>query len=414
MTNSLDKFSVLIGLDWASKKHDVCIQKSSTATRQFKVIKHSPEDIDDWLCSLRSEVKGPIAIAVELSSGPIVYALQKYSYVTVFPIHAATLARYRQAMFPSGAKDDPSDAELALDLMLKYPEKIKPLKPSSDASRALNLLVEQRRMLVEDKRRAVNRLINALKQYYPLPLTMFSHRGSDLFCEFLLTWPTLKQLKRAREKTIRAFFSKRGGNAVANTDKRIKAINDAMALTEDSSVIEPYSLLSVTLCNQIVLLNKSIKAYDVKIDELFNQMPDADIFASLPGTGPCLAPRLLAAFGEDRSRFTSAQEIQNYAGLSPVTERSGNKEWIHWRWQCSTFIRQTFVEWSAKSVHQSYWAGLYYEKQRAKGKAHQAAVRALAFKWARIVFKCWQTKTPYSEARYLKALKERNSSLLST
>ena len=145
MTNSLDKFSVLIGLDWASKKHDVCIQKSSTATRQFKVIKHSPEDIDDWLCSLHSEVKGPIAIAVELSSGPIVYALQKYSYVTVFPIHAATLARYRQAMFPSGAKDDPSDAELALDLMLKYPEKIKPLKPSSDASRTLNLLVEQRR-----------------------------------------------------------------------------------------------------------------------------------------------------------------------------------------------------------------------------------------------------------------------------
>ncbi len=139
-------------------------------------------------------------------------------------------------------------------------------------------------------------------------------------------------------------------------------------------------------------------------------MPDADIFASLPGTGPCLAPRLLAAFSEDRSRFSSAQEIQNYAGLSPVTERSGNKERIHW--QCSTFIRQTFVEWSAKSVHQSYWAGLYYEKQQARSKAYQAAVRALAFKWARIVFKCWQTKMPYNEARYLKALKERNSSLL--
>ena len=414
MTNSLDKFSAHIGLDWASKKHDVCIQKYNAGTRLFKVIKHSPEAIDDWLCSLHNEVKGPIAIAVELSSGPIVYALQKYSYVTVFPIHAATLARYRQAMFPSGAKDDSSDAELALNLMMKYPEKIQPLKPSSDTSRTLNLLVEQRRMLVEDKRRAVNRLINALKQYYPLPLSMFSHRGNDLFCDFLLTWPTFKQLKRAREQTIRTFFSKRGGNAVTNTDKRIKVINDAMALTEDSSVIEPYSLLVVSLCNQIILLNKSIKVFDVKFDELFKQMPDADIFASLPGTGPCLAPRLLAAFGEDRSRFSCAQEIQNYAGLSPVTERSGNKEWIHWRWQCSAFIRQTFIEWSAKSVYQSYWAGLYYEKQRAKGKAHQTAVRALAFKWARIVFKCWQTKTPYNEARYLKALKERNSSLLST
>lgn len=243
---------------------------------------------------------------------------------------------------------------------------------------------------------------------------MFSHRGSDLFYEFLIKWPTFKQLKRARENTIRMFFGQRGGNAVTNTDKRIYAIESAMALTEDSSIIEPYSLLVVSLCNQIQLLNKSIKAFDSEVESIFKQMPDADIFSSLPGTGPCLAPRLLAAFGEDRNSFLTAQEIQNYAGLSPVTERSGNKEWIHWRWQCAKFIRQTFIEWSAKSVHQSYWAGLYYEKQRAKGKAHQAAVRALAFKWARIVFRCWQTRTPYNETNYLKALRERNSPLLNT
>jgi hypothetical protein len=133
---------------------------------------------------------------------------------------------------------------------------------------------------------------------------------------------------------------------------------------------------------------------------------------SLPGTGPCLAPRILAALGDDRSRFTSAQEIQNYAGLSPVTERSGQKCWVHWRWQCSKFIRQSFIEWSAKSVGVSYWAGLYYNQQRAKGKSHQSAVRALAFKWVRIVFRCWKTKVPYDESKYLKALKERNSPLL--
>jgi hypothetical protein len=136
------------------------------------------------------------------------------------------------------------------------------------------------------------------------------------------------------------------------------------------------------------------------------------LFNSLPGTGLCLAPRLLAALGEDRSRFNSAQEIQNYAGLSPVTERSGQKSWVHWRWQCSKFIKQSFIEWSAKSVHQSYWAGLYYEQQRAKGKSHQSAVRALAYKWVRIVYRCWKTRTPYDESTYLKALKERNSSLL--
>lgn len=54
-------------------------------------------------------------------------------------------------------------------------------------------------------------------------------------------------------------------------------------------------------------------------------MPDAKIFNSFPGAGKCLAPRPLAAIGEDRKRFNNAQALQNYAGLSPVTERSGQK-----------------------------------------------------------------------------------------
>ena len=93
----------------------------------------------------------------------------------------------------------------------------------------------------------------------------------------------------------------------------------------------------------LVLIN-NIREYDSQINSIFTSMDDASIFASLPGTGPCLAPRLLAALGEDKSRFSSAQEIQNYAGLSPVTERSGQKSWVHWRWQCSKFIHQNFIK----------------------------------------------------------------------
>jgi hypothetical protein len=118
------------------------------------------------------------------------------------------------------------------------------------------------------------------------------------------------------------------------------------------------------------------------------------------------------AVSNTQRRVNSAQEIQNYAGLSPVTERSGQKNGVHWRWQCSKFVRQSFIEWSAKSVNQSYWAGLYYAQQRAKGKSHQLAVRALAYKWVRIVYRCWKTRTPYDESTYLKALKERDSPLL--
>ena len=98
----------------------------------------------------------------------------------------------------------------------------------------------------------------------------------------------------------------------------------------------------------------------------------------------------------------------------PVTERSGKKHWVHWRWQCSTFLRQTFVEWAAKTINKSFWAGAYYRQQRDKGCRHQAAIRALAFKWIRILYRCWQTRTLYNESVYLNVLKRRGSPLLNS
>jgi transposase len=136
------------------------------------------------------------------------------------------------------------------------------------------------------------------------------------------------------------------------------------------------------------------------------------LFEDLPGAGAQLAPRLLAAFGEQRERFRSAEELQKYAGIAPVTERSGKKSWVHWRLQCPKFLRQTFVEWAAQTISRSFWAGAYYRQQRAKGSSHHIAVRALAFKWIRILYRCWQTRTPYNETVYLNALRKRGSPLL--
>ena len=99
--------------------------------------------------------------------------------------------------------------------------------------------------------------------------------------------------------------------------------------------------------------------------------------------------------------------------VAPVITRSGQSRWIHWRYCCPKFIRQTFVEWANQSIHYSYWASLYYEQQKEKGKSHQTALRSLAFKWARIVFRCWKNHEPYNEARYLLALKKKGSSLVS-
>ena len=168
----------------------------------------------------------------------------------------------------------------------------------------------------------------------------------------------------------------------------------------------------LALVAQLRTVLSAIDVFDREIAAVARAQPDFALFDCLPGAGPQMAPRLLAAFGEQRDRFHGADELQKYTGIAPVTERSGKKSWVHWRWQCPKFLRQTFVEWAAQTINKSFWAGAYYRQQRAKGSTHQAAVRALAFKWIRILYRCWQTRTPYDETTYLNALRKRGSPLL--
>jgi len=407
-TNS---FSAYIGIDWADTKYDICLQVANESQRSFDVIEHQVEKIDEWAQSLRKKYKPPIAVAVELSKGPIVYALQKYDCFVIFPINPSTLAKYREAFQPSGAKNDPTDAELALNMMLHYPERFKPLKPQSVEMRMLSSLVEQRRSLVNDKTRVTNRLRSTLKQYYPQMLEWFDRIDTYIFCDFLTRWPTLLQVKRARKTTLTTFFHEHHMRFKHVLERRLAAIKTASPLTLDEAVIMPHRLKALFLVEQLRLMLDAIEQYDLEIEQIAVQHDDYALFNSLPGAGPSLTPRLMVAFGEQRERYKCAAELQKYSGIAPVTEHSGKKHWVHWRWQCPTFLRQTFVEWAAHTISESLWAGAYYRQQRDKGCSYPAAVRALAFKWIRILYRCWQTRTPYDEMTYLKALQQKGSKL---
>ena len=153
-------YSVYVGIDWADSKHDVCIQSKLSDEREFAVIRHRTEAIDAWVKDLYQRYGGCIAVAVELTKGPIVSALQKYDFIDIFPVNPASLAKYREAFQPSRAKDDPTDAELAVDMLLRHPEHFKVLKPQSTQMRALTTLVEQRRCLVSERIRITNRLLS--------------------------------------------------------------------------------------------------------------------------------------------------------------------------------------------------------------------------------------------------------------
>jgi transposase len=410
---SHETFAAFVGLDWADAKHDVCLQAADSETRESCMLEHTPETIDAWVTTLRTRFNGqPIAVCLELNKGPIVSALRKYDFLVLFPVNPLTLARYREAFTPSRAKDDPTDAELQLELLRTHPDKLQPLKPQSPAMRALEQLVEHRRRVGGDKVRITNRLTSTLKNYFPHVLHWFQDKDTGVFCDFLSRWPTLKAAQLARRSTLETFFRDHHVRSAEVIDTRIRAIKSATPLTTDEGIIAPHALLVQALVSQLRVTLQAIADFDAAIAQRAQSHPDFPLFQTLPGAGPVFAPRLLAAFGEQRERYACAAELQKYAGIAPVTERSGKKSWVHWRLQCPTFVRQTFVEWAAESIRHSFWARLYYQQQRDKGKAHQTAVRALAFKWIRILYRCWQDRTPYDESVYLHALNRRGSSLI--
>ncbi len=411
--NSLSHFAAIIGIDWADKKHDLCLKLPDSDALEFSILTHTAEAIEDWANALRKRFKGQrIAICIESRKVPLIHALLKYDFLVLFPVNPQTLARYRRALRPSRAKDDPSDAQLLLDLVMRHPEQFLPWSPERPEVRALAQLVELRRTLVADKVRFTNRLIASLKNYYPQAIDWFEDKNSLIFCKFLERWPNLGAVQRAQEATLRKFFSAHNARYPQVIDRRIKSIKSSIPLTTDPGVIAPNQLMVNALVHQLALTLGYIHGFDQEISERFKALDDAPLFDALPGAGKHLAPRLLVAFGEDRSRFESADAVCRYAGIAPVTERSGNKSWVHWRYSCPKFLRQSFVEWTKETIRFSFWARAFYQLQREKGKTHQMAIRSLAFKWIRILFRCWQDRKPYDEAKYLIALKAKGSPLV--
>jgi transposase len=171
-------------------------------------------------------------------------------------------------------------------------------------------------------------------------------------------------------------------------------------------------MVQALVCQLRPLLN-SIAEFDRQIATIFRQHPDRPIFESFPRAGAALAPRLTAAFGMDRDRFQAAREMQELAGIAPVTEKSGKKSFVHWRYACPKFMRQTFQEFADHSRRWCKFAKAYYELQRQRGKSHNAAVRALAYKWIRILLRCWKDRQPYQDEVYTKSLIKHGSSLAS-
>lgn len=409
------EFAALVGIDWADEEHAVCVLEPGALAAQHARLPQQAGAIDEWVQSLVERYGGrPVAVCLEMSRGALIYALMKYPQLTLFPLNPKQLAKYRQALKPSGAKDDPGDAELLARFLREHHRGMRIWRPDDALTRGLRLLCEDRRRAVDDRTALGNRLLQHLKEAYPLALSLSGkHVYSARFLDLLARFPSERALRRAAPRVLAKYLPKRRRAAGDDElDPRIAALRESPALVVDEAVLRHAGLNIKHLVAQLKQLNAMIAEYDEEIAALLARHPDAPLFASFGGAGAALVPRLVAAFGSDRSRYRSADELQQLSGVAPITVQSGRSRQVRMRRACPRFLRQTFHEFARCSLKTSRWARAYYDLLRAKGHKFHSAVRALAFKWLRILYRCWQTRTPYNEARYLHQLRQQNSPLL--
>jgi transposase len=407
-------YAALVALDWGDQEHAFALQ--GEGPRESGTLAAAPEALHRWLEQLGERCgHRPVALALEAGKNAVVHALLAYPWLTVYPVHPATSERFRKAFTPSGAKSDLPDAAVLLDIVTQHRDQLRPLVPETPETRALAALTEVRRNAVDHRTQLTNELQSALKRYFPQALELC---GDDLWTplalDFLERWPELALLQRARPATLQAFYTAHNSRRQEVIAGRLALIQQARPLTTDRAVIAPAVRQVQLLAAMLRPLQKHLLAIEAEIAAAFAAHPEAELYRELPGAGPAFAPRLLVAFGTDRTRYPAAANLQKYAGVAPVTERSGRQLWIHWRWNAPKFLRQTLVEWAGQTVPKCAWAKAYYLQQKRAGKRHQTILRGLAFKWIRILWRCWQDRIPYNDAHYQAALHRQKSPLAKT
>jgi transposase len=411
MMNTPHPYDLVIGLDRSDQKADLHLIDTRTGQRRSETISTSPEALWEWLLELRQQhPQARVGLCLEQPAVHLIVFLESYNWITLHPINPITLQKFREAFVTSRAKDDSKDAWYLAELLYTHWSKLKAWAPQDAPTRELQQLVFDRRAIVDERTGLTNRLQALLKAYFPQALLLCGEElWRPLATRFLLKWPTLQAVQKAKPGTVTQFYHVNGSRSAKLLEQRLALIQKAVPVTDETGVLESHVLRVQLICRELQLVVQTVKEYDARIAAAFAQHPDQEIFRSLPGAGPVLAPRLLATMGSDRERFESAANLQRYTGIAPVTKQSGGSCYVHRRYLCAKYHRQSFHEYAKESILWCRWAAAFYLDQRTKGKFHHTAVRALAYKWQRVIFRCWLTRTPYSDLVYEAALKKANS-----
>lgn len=399
-----------LGWDWADEHHDLFLETAAGQTETVRLA-NEPGQLHQWLKQLADRfAHQKVAVCVEATRSALLPILLEYPFLELYVVNPKSLARFREAMRPSGSKSDALDCRLAAQLIKSHASLLNPHLAQDELTMELEQLVVIRRGLVDARTALANQLGSVLKSYYPLALTFLQQdTTSALAAAFVLRFPSLKALQAASVAQVRQFFLKHKCRLTEGLEGRLQLIASAQPVSTRTHWNNPNSFLACTLARQLAVLAKRIEQLEERIRILAEQHPNHRLVASLPGAGEALEPRLAVALGTNPQAAASATKLAVRSGVAPVRQQSGNSCLITHRWAKPQFLHQTWIEYAKSSTLRCPWAAAFVAAKTKAGKSYYTAIRALAYKWMRIVHACWEAGTVYDEAQYLAALKKHNS-----
>jgi len=384
--------AAFVGFDWAGDHHDVLV-----VDRLGKVVEdfRFEDTAAGWK---RFEEKlsryADPAIAIETCTGAEVERLLEAGYA-VYPVNPKAAKRYRERKVPCGTKTDRVDAWSLADALRLDGHAWRALKPDDPLTIELRSLCRDEMSLIEQRTAFICQLKAALGEYYPVVLQAFDDWTLPAAWAFVEAFPTSEALAQAGKRRWEKFLHTHKLYRPETCRKRLEMFAHAQEFCGSPATTNAKSMLAVALAGQLRVLQNHLDKFRARIQELFAKHPDHDLFGSLPGAGKKLAPRLLAELGDDRDRFDSCQALQCYAGTAPVSYQSGQVKKVYFRRACHKVLRHTVHLWANLSRTECPWAEAYYQKKRADGQTHACALRCLGQRWLKILWKMWQTQTPY-------------------
>ena len=393
---------LLVGIDWAESEHAACLLSPEGQVLRRLRIGHDVAGIE----RLRDVIGGlepdpaRVLVAIETAQGLLVAALLAAGH-TVYAINPKAVERYRARTRVSRAKTDPADAELLARILLTDRDRHRPLRPSSAVREEIRALARDDERAARDQRRLLNRLRADLLAVFPQALAAFDELAAPTCLAFLARWPAASAAASLSEAELEAFFRAQRHGWPKRAARRVCETLAAPALTAAPHLAQAKAGSIRLAAEQLLLIHRQRRAWERRLEELLEAAhPDGEIYLSLPGLDVRLAARVLAEVGDGALEFAVANELQCYGGTAPVTRRSGKQLTVACRLACNRHLRQAAMQWAFCSLRRSPWARELYDAQRARGKTHHKALRALANRWLELLWHLLHKRTLYDEATH--------------